>query len=154
MLRPGCVSHGIPQTKRIRAAFPESEVAVIGLHTVFEHHAAMEPVSLQAFLFEYGITFPVGVDAPSEKSPTPKTMQAWGQRGMPTLYLLDGTGRIRAAHLGQTHDMIIGAEIATLLAEDTESIDAFDNDAAVGLASKGTVCRPTARTETAPRDNS
>lgn len=117
MLCPGCISHGIPQAQRIHATFPKSEVAVVGLHTVFEHHAAMEPVSLQAFLFEYGINFPVAVDVAGENNPIPKTMQAWGQRGTPTLWLLDRSGRLRSAHLGQTHDMAVGAEIATLIAE-------------------------------------
>ena len=60
MLCPGCVAHGLPQAARIRHEFPPSDVAVIGLHTVFEHHAAMTPVSLEAFLHEYRIRFPVG----------------------------------------------------------------------------------------------
>ena len=35
MLCPGCVTYGLPQAQRVRRAFPESEVAVVGLHTVF-----------------------------------------------------------------------------------------------------------------------
>src|SRR5690606_27665600 len=66
MLCPGCVSHGLPQAARVRATFPEDRVSVIGLHTVFEHHEAMTPVSLQAFLHEYRIGFPVGVDMPAK----------------------------------------------------------------------------------------
>ena len=62
MLCPGCVSHGIPQAQRIQAAFASAGVAVLGMHTVFEHHAAMTPVSLAAFLHEYKVTLPVGVD--------------------------------------------------------------------------------------------
>lgn len=117
MLCPGCITHGIPQAQRIHAAFPESEVAVIGLHTVFEHHEAMEPVSLQAFLFEFGINFAVAVDAAGENNPIPKTMRAWGLRGTPTLWLLDRKGHLRSTHLGQTHDMAVGAEIATLISQ-------------------------------------
>ena len=52
MLCPGCVAHGIPLAQRVAAAFPKDQVAVLGLHTVFEHHDAMTPVSLQAFLLE------------------------------------------------------------------------------------------------------
>ena len=48
MLCPACVHHGLPQAQRIHALFAPQDVAVIGLHTVFEHHAAMTPVSLQA----------------------------------------------------------------------------------------------------------
>ena len=40
MLCPGCVSHALPQAMRVRQTFSPDEVAVIGLHTVFEHHAA------------------------------------------------------------------------------------------------------------------
>ena len=36
---------------------------MLSLHCVFEHHSAMTPVSLGAFLFKYRITFPVGVNA-------------------------------------------------------------------------------------------
>lgn len=116
MLCPGCVSHGIPQAQTIQRLFPESEVAVIGLHSVFEHHAAMTPVSLKAFLHEYRITFPVAVDARGD-GPLPRTMEAFGLQGTPTLLMFDRQGTLRAHHFGQVHDMIIGAEIATLLAE-------------------------------------
>ncbi|WP_277587920.1 hypothetical protein [Pseudomonas chlororaphis] len=52
MLCPGCVSEGLPQAQRAQATFSPQQVAVIGLHTVFEHHQAMTPVSLEAFLYE------------------------------------------------------------------------------------------------------
>jgi len=80
MLCPGCVSHGLPQAQRIHASFPPEHVAVVGLHTVFEHHAAMTPVSLEAFLHEYRIAFPVGVDRSGTDDPIPQTMQAYGMR--------------------------------------------------------------------------
>ena len=53
MLCPGCVSDGLPQAARINAIFPSERVAVIGLHTVFEHHDVMGPKALRAFLSEY-----------------------------------------------------------------------------------------------------
>ena len=63
MLCPGCVSHhAVPQAERVHREYAEHGVSVIGLHTVFEHHAAMMPVALEAFLHEYRITHPVGVD--------------------------------------------------------------------------------------------
>ena len=73
MLCPGCVSHGLPQAKRIQHAFGD-DVTVLGLHCVFEHHEAMTPVSLEAFLHEYRITFPVGVDAHDPGVALPVTM--------------------------------------------------------------------------------
>lgn len=116
MLCPGCVSHGLPQAKAIRQIFAEADVAVIGLHSVFEHHAAMTPVSLAAFLHEYRIPFPVGVDRPGAGA-LPVTMERFRLQGTPSLLLFDRAGILRAHHFGQVHDMVIGAEIASLLAE-------------------------------------
>ena len=116
MLCPGCVSHGLPQASRIHATFPAEDVAVVGLHTVFEHHDAMTPVALQAFLHEYRIAFPVGVDRAGQGA-LPLTMQAYAMRGTPTLILIDALGRIRHQHFGQVGDLVIGAQIAALVHE-------------------------------------
>ena len=119
MLCPACVHHGLPQAQRLRATFPAQEVAVVGLHTVFEHHAAMTPVSLEAFLHENRIAFPVGVDAPAAEAgdPLPQTMRAYGMQGTPTLLLYDRGGRLRRHAFGTEDDLLLGAAIATLLAE-------------------------------------
>ena len=119
MLCPGCVQHGLPQASRIRSAFSAHDVAVIGLHTVFEHHAAMTPVSLQAFLHEYRIAFPVGVDLPSnaQGDPVPQTMRAYGFSGTPSLVLIDRQGFLRRHSFGADDDLLVGAAIAALLAE-------------------------------------
>lgn len=118
MLCPGCVQSGLPQAQRIAQLFPADRVAVIGLHTVFEHHAAMMPVSLEAFIHEFRLTFPIGVDRPGEDGPIPRTMAAYGMRGTPTLILIDRAGWIRKHTFGVEEDLRVGAEIATLLAED------------------------------------
>lgn len=123
MLCPGCVSHGLPQAQRIHAIFPADQVAVIGLHTVFEHHDAMPPVALQAFLHEYRIGFPVGVDQASEDDPIPQTMRAYAMRGTPTLCLIDAQGRLRQQHFGQQEDLVIGAEVASLIHEAKAATD-------------------------------
>ncbi len=116
MLCPGCVSHGLPQAARIAATFAPDRVAVIGLHSVFEHHAAMPPLALRAFCHEYRIRFPVAVDQPGN-GPLPRTMEAWSLEGTPTLVLIDRQGRIRARHFGQVPDMALGAQIMDLLHE-------------------------------------
>ena len=105
MLCPGCVSHGLPQMQRLQQTFSADEVALIGLHSVFEHHAAMTATSLEAFLHEYRIGFPVGVDAEVAGSPIPATMQAYAMQGTPTTILIDRAGRLRLQHrLGElTH---------------------------------------------------
>jgi len=117
MLCPGCVSHGLPQAKRVRETFREADVAVIGLHSVFEHHEAQTPVALEAFLHEYRIGFPVAVDAPGEDRALPKTMAAYGMQGTPTLVLIDRQGRRRAQHFGHVLDLRLGTEIMALIAE-------------------------------------
>lgn len=117
MLCPGCVQSGLPQAKKISALFPPAQVAVVGLHSVFEHHEAMTPVSLAAFIHEYRLTFPIGVDRPSQAGPIPHTMQAYGFRGTPSLVLIDRQGRIRRHSFGAEDDMRVGAEIALLVAE-------------------------------------
>lgn len=117
MLCPGCVSEGLPQAKRVRESFSQDDLALVGLHTVFEHHAAMTPVSLEAFLHEYRIAFPVGVDEPDPNSPIPLTMQAYAMRGTPTTLLFDRTGRLRRNAFGHIPDLRLGAEIIALIGE-------------------------------------
>lgn len=117
MLCPGCVQGGLPQAQKIAKLFSPNEVAVLGIHTVFEHHAAMTPVALKAFIHEYRLTFPIAVDRPGEDGPLPVTMAAYGMRGTPTLILIDRLGRVRKHSFGAEDDMIVGADIAFLLAE-------------------------------------
>lgn len=116
MLCRGCVLHGTPQAQKVAQLFPPNRVAVIGLHTVFEHHEAMTPVSLKAFLHENQIRFPVGVDALSETSfPIPRTMAHYQMRGTPSLLLFNSEGGLSKHVFGQVDDMALGAEIARLL---------------------------------------
>lgn len=117
MLCPGCVQHGLPQAQKIHQMFGGDDVAVIGLHTVFEHHEAMTPVALAAFIHEYRLTFPIGVDMPGTAGGVPLTMTAYQMRGTPTLVLVDREGRLRWHQFGQVEDMAVGAAIATLIKE-------------------------------------
>ena len=94
MLCPGCVAHGTPQTQRAYDLFKATDLQVIGLHTVFEHHAAMMPVSLEAFIHEYRLTFPIGVDAAGDGTPLPITMSRYGMQGTPTSILISRDGRV------------------------------------------------------------
>lgn len=117
MLCPGCVSHGIPQALRIRKTFAQSDVVVLGLHTVFEHHAVMGPDALEVFVKEYRISFPVGIDQTVAGSNIPLTMQAYGLRGTPSIILIDREGDIRLNHFGVMEDLLLGAHIGQLLSE-------------------------------------
>ena len=135
MLCPGCVSHGLPQAQRIAGAFGE-DVTVLGLHTVFEHHDAMTPVSLEAFLHEYRIGFPVGFDAHDDPAGMPITMQRYNLRGTPSLVLIDRQGRLRHSSFGHEPDLALGARIAMLLAEGAEVVASSD-----GQQPYGETCR-------------
>jgi hypothetical protein len=121
MLCPACVQHAVPQSLKVATAFASTDLAVIGLHTVFEHHHAMGPEALRVYLDENRIAYPVGVDAHRNddpaRHPLPLTMQAYAMRGTPTLLLIDRKGRLRRQHFGLLDDLRLGAGIGTLLAE-------------------------------------
>ena len=144
MLCPGCVSHGLPQAMRVNRVFNRDEVAVIGLHTVFEHHEAQGTrVALAAFLHEYKIDFPVGIDAPSGSGELPKTMARYGMRGTPTLILVDRQGRLRKHKFGLEDDLVLGAEIMSLVRDGGDVKPADDAGEQVsGCSDEG--CSPTA----------
>ncbi len=131
MLCQGCLEHGLPQAKRLAAKFNPNEVAVLGLHTVFEHHAVMSPEALQVFMAEFKWPFPVGIDAPDGAGP-PKTMSAYQMQGTPTLLLFDRAGRLRRHYFGRPDDMQIAAEIMALSIEDANS----PRDQAAGIEHK------------------
>ena len=144
MLCPGCVSHGLPQAMRVNRVFNRDEVAVIGLHTVFEHHGAQGTrVALEAFLHEYKIDFPVGIDAPSGNGELPKTMARYGMRGTPTLILVDRQGRLRKHKFGLEDDLVLGAEIMSLVRDGGDGSPSDDaGEQASGCSDEG--CSPTA----------
>lgn len=116
LLCPGCVLRGIPQAQRIERVFARSDLQVIGLHTVFEHHAAMTAVTLKAFIHEYGLTAPIGVDQAGEDSPVPVTMQRYGLQGTPSSVLIGRDGEILHRTFGVEDDILVGARIAEALA--------------------------------------
>lgn len=121
MLCPACVQQAIPQSQKVAATFAGSDLAIVGLHTVFEHHAVMGPDALAVYLHENRIRYPVAIDAHRDGDwrvdPLPITMRTYGMRGTPSLILIDRRGRLRRHHFGVVEDLPLGAEIATLLAE-------------------------------------
>ncbi|AYQ27831.1 MULTISPECIES: peroxiredoxin [unclassified Polaromonas] len=117
MLCPACVSHGLPQATAVRQAFAESSVAVIGIHTVFEHHRVMTHEALQVFAHEQRLRFPIGADMPGADGPIPQTMAAYALRGTPSMVLIDKQGRLRLSHFGHLNDLALGAAMGQLLTE-------------------------------------
>ncbi|WP_374658502.1 peroxiredoxin family protein [Inhella sp.] len=117
MLCPGCVLHGLPQMQRVQQVFAGMDLRLLGLHTVFEHHEAMGPASLQAFLHEFRVGFPVGVDRAEPGHAAPRTMRDYALQGTPSLLLIDRQGDLRFHALGRVEDLQLGALIAQLLAQ-------------------------------------
>ena len=134
MLCQGCVSLGLPQARRVAETFRPDDVAVVGLHAVFERHAAMTPESLEVFLREHDITFPVGVDEP-DGDRVPHTMRAYAMQGTPTTLLIDRQGRLRRHVFGHLPDLQLGAEIMALIGERMQVVPA-------GEAVPAGVCTP------------
>ena len=117
MLCPGCVSQALPQLQRVRDTFPEDQVAVAAIHTVFEHHEAQGRTDvLRAFLHENRIRYPVAVDEPGPDG-IPLTFGAYAMQGTPTLLLIDPAGRLQMQKFGHLDDLRLGAVIASVVAE-------------------------------------
>lgn len=113
----GCVQLALPQLRRVHETFEGDKVAVVGLHTVFENHAAMTPDALEAFLREHRFDFPVAVDRPDGDGGMPLTMRRYQMQGTPTLVLIDAKGRLRRQSFGHAPDLRLGAEIMALSIE-------------------------------------
>ncbi len=123
MLCPGCVAQALPQAQAVQDELAGDDLAVVGLHTVFEHHEAMGPPALAAFIHEYRLTFPIGVDSVQADSPLPETMARYGLRGTPSLLLVDRHGRLRHHHFGRLADLHLGVLLSRLIAEDPNQND-------------------------------
>lgn len=117
MLCAGCVHHSIPLTKQLHEAFDPEEVAVLGLHSVFEHHEVMTPAALAVFVHEQRLAFPVGIDRQPDGNGLPLTMRTYGMQGTPTTLLIDTEGRLRMHRFGSVEAITIAASIGILLGE-------------------------------------
>jgi thioredoxin-related protein len=98
------------------------DLAVVGLHSVFEHHEAVTPAVLKAFLHQNRIRFPVGIDTHESRNPEPATFVRYDMQGTPTVVLIDREGNIRAQHLGVVDDMPVAAAVTHLLDEPAEEV--------------------------------
>jgi thiol-disulfide isomerase/thioredoxin len=124
MLCPGCIRYGLPQAQRVQRGFPE--VAVVGIHTVFEHHEVTGQDALKVFLSEFGIDFPVRIYRHDGEA-IPVTMRRYGLRGTPSTLVIDKAGRLRFSHFGAVDDLVLGVVLGGLLGED-ERADAASAD--------------------------
>jgi peroxiredoxin len=124
------IAVGIPQARRIHETFEPKDVAVIGLHSTFEHHEAYSPAVVKAFIQEYRLKFPIALDQPNAAGPIPQTMERYKMRGTPSLVLIDKTGSVRKHAFGAAEDLRIGAEIGALTQESAAPAALMRNSAA------------------------
>lgn len=117
---PGSVRHLLPQLARLHAQFQDDEVAVVGLHTVFEKQDEQTPQLLEDFLEDHHFGFPVAIDK-QNGGPLPQTMDAYELQGTPTLLIFDRQGRLRRHYLGQVDDIRIAAEVMAMTIEATDA---------------------------------
>jgi hypothetical protein len=117
VLCPDSIASAIPQARRIHETFEPGDVSVIGLHATFEHHQAYSLPLLKAFIHEYRLRFPIGLDSANAAGPIPHTMERYNMRGTPSLVLIDRHGMIRKHAFGSSDDLRIGAEIGALTQE-------------------------------------
>jgi hypothetical protein len=87
----------------------------------------MTPLALRAFLHEYRITHPVGVDAVVAGDAIPRTMRAYAMRGTPTLILIDRAGRMRLNEFGRVDDLRLGGLLGRLVVETVPPVDSIDS---------------------------
>jgi thiol-disulfide isomerase/thioredoxin len=74
-----------------------SDLVIVGVHTPeFPHEAERENVVRK--LVELGVSYPVMLDSDY------RYWKLLGNRWWPAFYLVDRRGRIRARHIGETHD--------------------------------------------------
>lgn len=104
---------------------------------MFEHHEAQAtPQALAAFLHEYLIDFPVGIDAQSDQG-LPETMRAYQMQGTPTTILIDRAGKLRSQKFGHLDDLRLGAAIQALILETEFAAGAQDGAKASGCDEEG-----------------
>lgn len=98
--------------------FADASAAVVGLHTVFEHHDVMTLAATGLLLHEYRIRLPAGVDEPIEDDdPIARTMRAYALRGTPSTVLIDAEGRFRQQMFSAHPGLVLGAAIGVIVAE-------------------------------------
>jgi hypothetical protein len=117
VLCPNSIAFAIPQARRIHETFEPGDVSVIGLHATFEHHEAYSLPLIKAFIHEYRLKFPIGLDSAHAAGPIPQTMERYNMRGTPSLVLIDRQGFVRKHAFGAADDLRIGAEIGALAQE-------------------------------------
>ncbi len=106
----------LPSYERLFEKFEKRGVTVIGVHTP-ESDYERNPKNVARRVGELGIKYPVLLDAQGQN------WRRWGQQYWPTLYIIDGAGRVRGRWIGELNyggakgEAEVAASIETLLNE-------------------------------------
>jgi thiol-disulfide isomerase/thioredoxin len=108
----GCINckHVVPELRRLRAAVPESDLLIVGVHapeTPYEHDAA----NVREALGEQHIAWPVVADNDF------RIWNAYGVSAWPTQLVFDRRGTLRATYVGEGYDAELEKTVRTLVAE-------------------------------------
>ena len=77
----------------------------------------MRSASLDAYIHEFRVSFPIAVDRHDGDDPLPPTMRRYAMQGTPTLVLIGRDGAIRDQVFGQADDLTVDAAIGRLVSE-------------------------------------
>jgi thiol-disulfide isomerase/thioredoxin len=100
-----------------RAEMPALERAAqryAGNVTVLGINQAEDPATIQQFVDEFGLTFPIALDADQAIG-----ADLYNVTGLPTTYFVDGTGTIRRIWMGEMNSVTLEEGIAEILQSPT-----------------------------------
>jgi thiol-disulfide isomerase/thioredoxin len=108
----GCINckHVVPELRRLRAAEPESDLAIIGVHAP-ETPYERERTNVRGALHDQDITWPVVIDNDFA------IWKAYGVDAWPTQLVFDRHGKLRATYVGEGSDAELERTVHELLAE-------------------------------------
>jgi hypothetical protein len=99
----------LPRYGEWDAKWRDAGLRVVGVHTG-EFPSEREARNVAAFVKRSGIRWPVVLD------PDERAWDRFGVSAWPTLFVVDGTGVIRAVYVGDDHAAEIERELVKLLA--------------------------------------
>jgi len=111
------LEHALPQARRLAEGFDPRQVFVLGLNAQFEHKDAQTRETLEKFVAEQGLVFPVALDRVTASSELTATAAAYELKGTPSILIFDRQGRLRRAYQGEATDIRLSAEIMGFVIE-------------------------------------
>lgn len=107
---------GVPLFNRWNELWGDQpRVTIVGIHSVFEGHEEQTPAALKRFVEEWGIEYPVGIDAYLPGDDIPITMRRFEAQGTPQVVIVDSEGKIRFSHFGRFDPDIVESWVERLI---------------------------------------